>query len=476
MRFSAFPKTKITGTTVKNYFEGKFLLWCNYHAPEKQKDPESEYMNLLAEVGAKHEETVIKKRFPSLKRIKVYTTDEVLEELKKGKKAFTNIPIFSILEEFFGFPDLLVKKKGESLLGNYHYVVKEIKSAKNLRKGHIMQTAFYNYILGELQGYTPEEFYLINRDDEEFTYDYSHYKHQLMEALEEIKEIIAGKKIHPAIGTKFPWANYAEKLAHRRKDITLIQGITETNRDVYSEAGYNTINSIDRTSADDLMKIKGVGPRTAEKVKRSAKAWKTGKPVIFNKPKFKPASVEIFFDLETAMPDEELGITESVNYLFGMLVRANKEEFVPIVAKDLKSEKKAFREFLKFLSQFDDYVLYIYTSYEIGHLERLFKECKTPKKVQNQVLGSIVDLHKSVTSSVMFPTLNNGLKDVAKYLGFKWRHSDVSGSESMAMYLEYVNTGDKKILQKIIDYNEDDVVATKVVKDWLDKHCSKNIQ
>jgi len=469
MKLSDFPKTKITGTTVKDYFEGKFLLWCKYHAPEKEQDPKSEYMDLLADIGKKHEGKVIKKHFPGLKRLEVYTTDQVLNELKKGGKAFTNLPVFSILEQFFGFPDLLVKKKGESKLGDFHYVVKEIKSAKNLRKGHIMQTAFYNYVLGQLQGYAPEEFYLINRDDEEFAFDYSHYKHQLMEALDEIKEIIVGKKILPAIGTGYPWSEYAEKLARRKKDITLVQGITETNREAYYHAGYKTISSIDRASLNDLTKIKGIGLKTAEKVKRSAKAWKTGKPVIFGKPTFKPAAVEIFFDLETAAPDEELGVTEAVNYLFGMLVRNDKEVFVPIVAKDLKSEKKVFREFLKFLSQFDDYVLYIYTSYEIGHLERLFKACRTPKKVQDQILGSIVDLHKVVTSSVVFPTLNNGLKGIAKYLGCKWRHDDVTGSESMAMYLEYVNTGDKKILQKIIDYNEDDVVATRVVRDWLGK-------
>ncbi|MDP3699260.1 MAG: TM0106 family RecB-like putative nuclease [Nanoarchaeota archaeon] len=469
MKLSDFPKDKITGTTVKDYFEGKFLLWCKYHAPEKEEDPKSEFMNLLARLGSKHEETVVRKHFPGLKRLEVYTTEQVLTELKKGEKAFTNLPVFSIIEQFMGFPDLLVKKKGESTLGDFYYVVKEIKSRRNLAKSHIMQAAFYNYVLGQLQGYTPEEFYLINRDDEEFAFDYSHYKPKLMEALEEIKEIIKGKKIPPAIDTGYPWKNYAEKLARKKKDITLVQGITESSRDAYFQAGYKTINSIVLASAEDLMKIKGVGLKTAEKVKRSAKAWKTGKPVIFGKPTFKPAGVEIFFDLETAAPDEELGVTESVNYLFGMLVRNDKEVYVPIVAKDLKSEKKAFREFLKFLSQFDDYVLYIYSGYEIKHLERLFKACRTPKQVQEKILGSIVDLLKVVTSSVVFPTLRNGLKDVAKYLGFKWRHDDVTGSESMAMYLEYVNTGDTKILQKIIDYNEDDVVATRVVRDWLGK-------
>jgi uncharacterized protein len=256
-------------------------------------------------------------------------------------------------------------------------------------------------------------------------------------------------------------------LARHRKDITLIQGVTETNRDRFSE--YKTIDSIVRASVDDLMKIKGVGSRTALKIKRSASAWITGKPITFGKPSFKPIAVEIFFDFETAMPDEELGVVEPVNYLFGMLVRNGNEKFVPIVAKDLKGEKKALKEFIKYLSDFNDYVLYTYTSYEEKQLEKMFKDYKIPKKVQEKILSSIVDLHKLVVGNVMFPTLNNGLKDIAKYLGFKWRHADVTGSESMAMYLEYLEKKDKKILNKIIDYNEDDVIATRVIKDWLMK-------
>src|SRR3989344_3106534 len=141
MKLSDFPKDKITGTTVKDYFEGKFLLWCKYHAPEKEQDPKSEYMDLLATIGKKHEGKVIQKNFPGLTKVEIHTTDQALQELQKGEKAFTNLPVFSILEHYMGYPDLLVKQKGESKLGNYHYVVKEIKSAKNLREGHIMQTA-----------------------------------------------------------------------------------------------------------------------------------------------------------------------------------------------------------------------------------------------------------------------------------------------------------------------------------------------
>jgi len=174
--FHLFKKYKISGTTVKLYFDGKFLLWCKHHAPEKEIDDESEFMNLLARNGVKHEEKAVNERYPGLKEIYIESKDQILKEMKKGPKALCQFPIFSDKEKYSGFPDLLVKKKGKSKLGNFHYVVKEIKSAKDIRKAYYMQTAFYNYVLGKLQGYTPEKFYVINGEDEEIEYDYAKYE------------------------------------------------------------------------------------------------------------------------------------------------------------------------------------------------------------------------------------------------------------------------------------------------------------
>jgi predicted RecB family nuclease len=58
------------------------------------------------------------------------------------------------------------------------------------------------------------------------------------------------------------------------------------------------------------------------------------------------------------------------------------------------------------------------------------------------------------------------LKDFGKSLGASWREL-ADAAESMVLYDQYQKTKDAAILQKIIDYNEDDVKAIIVVKDWL---------
>ena len=81
----------------------------------------------------------------------------------------------------------------------------------------------------------------------------------------------------------------------------------------------------------------------------------------------------------------------------------------------------------------------------------------------------MIDLHKVGTRAFVFPTYSNGLKDIADYLGFKWRHNDINALDAIAYYFKYQKDPKdwRNKMQAIVDYNEDDCVATRLVKDWL---------
>ena len=81
----------------------------------------------------------------------------------------------------------------------------------------------------------------------------------------------------------------------------------------------------------------------------------------------------------------------------------------------------------------------------------------------------MVDLYGLVKRHAILPLRTYGLKDVAKTLGFKWRSSDASGGNSMLWFDEWTKNNDKKLLKKILEYNEDDVKATYVVLKRLSK-------
>jgi predicted RecB family nuclease len=62
-----------------------------------------------------------------------------------------------------------------------------------------------------------------------------------------------------------------------------------------------------------------------------------------------------------------------------------------------------------------------------------------------------------------WPTRDNSIKTLAKYLGFAWRDLRPSGAASVEWYDRWTRTGDPAIKRRILDYNEDDCRATRVL-------------
>ena len=66
-----------------------------------------------------------------------------------------------------------------------------------------------------------------------------------------------------------------------------------------------------------------------------------------------------------------------------------------------------------------------------------------------------------------WPTRDFSLKTLAKYLGFNWRDTHPSGAASIEWFDRWVETHDPAVRQHILDYNEDDCRATRVVLDGI---------
>src|SRR5690606_9037717 len=56
---------------------------------------------------------------------------------------------------FLGIPDLLRREPGASALGDFHYVVGDVKSSAGARADQALQVAFYARLLEKVQGRPP---------------------------------------------------------------------------------------------------------------------------------------------------------------------------------------------------------------------------------------------------------------------------------------------------------------------------------
>jgi predicted RecB family nuclease len=83
------------------------------------------------------------------------------------------------------------------------------------------------------------------------------------------------------------------------------------------------------------------------------------------------------------------------------------------------------------------------------------------------------DLYDVVAKQLVWPTEDLSLKTVAKWARHSWRDSDAGGDASGVWYRQAVGDPDPverdASRQRLLEYNEDDVVATAVLRQWLGK-------
>ncbi len=79
-----------------------------------------------------------------------------------------------------------------------------------------------------------------------------------------------------------------------------------------------------------------------------------------------------------------------------------------------------------------------------------------------------IDLYFDVVlPKTEWPTRDYSIKTLAKYLGFSWRDAHPSGAASIEWFHRWVQSGDAEIMQWILEYNEDDCRATRVLLDGI---------
>ena len=462
----------IRARLVYDYIVDPFKVWCEFHAPPEEKDQRDTYLDFLMEQGNEHEKNTIDAKYPSAEKHTFKTLEEgfesVIASMIKGTDTIGNAPLLFRSEGLSGIADVLEKKTSiPSIFGDYHYVVNEIKLAKNIKDHHVIQGAFYNYLIGKIQGYTPEKFYIINRDGEKMEHTYK--ETELFHILKDIREIYNGKNINPTYGAcDWPWETYANQRAVDNKDLSLVGGIGKSTKYKLNQENITTLDQLAHASIPNLTKIKGVGEKTALKFKTRAQAIVQEQPIKLKNAVFNEVSTEIFLDLEGTGEQQTEQELIAMDYLIGVTVRREgKTEYKSFLAKDLQSEKEMFIEFLEWLKTQNDYIIYHWYHYEKTHLKKMSQRHEIIEGLDLLLFSKLVDLYKIANECFAFPTYGSGLKEVAKYVGFEWRDEDISAMASAVIFFRYMQTGTDEGLDRVIDYNEDDCIATMVIKDWI---------
>jgi uncharacterized protein len=497
----------LTSTTLYNYLQCPHRPWRDLYGPQDEKIKEANpFVELLWEKGLLHEEEVIKElkeKAVAFEDIDKYPHRErsikTIEAMKKGiDLIYHGVISHGSLK---GVPDLLRKTEGNK------YIPIDIKSGRGFegvdeeegeegkpKKHYAVQLALYTEILEHLGFSAGKQGLILDIDNKEVQYDLlspmgkrikQTYWDFYCGLKDEVQPLLQNKiKNKPALKgvcKLCPWYYSCKRWVKKQDDPSLIYYLSRSARDILKQdlkiSNIKELLNLDINEAlklkdQDKSILKGLGEKSLKKIKQRASILKVQKkPVVYEKFEFPKVDTELFFDIE-ADP------TQDFVYLHGLYVReGTKEEFKYFLADkvDEEEEKLAWQKFWDYINSLkSSYSVYYYAAYEKTTYKLLQK--KYPDVISKEEVEeffdneNVIDLYNSVVNRYTdWPLSSYSIKDIASYLGFKWRDKTPSGALSIKWFNDYIKTGDKQIMKRIVEYNEDDCKATMVVKDGIEK-------
>ncbi len=162
-------------------------------------------------------------------------------------------------------------------------------------------------------------------------------------------------------------------------------------------------------------------------------------------------------------------------FLFGLIERSpvGEWEFTAFWAHDKDEEAVATKALIDHLAdrrmQFPGMHVYHYNHTERSSLERLVAEHGVAELALERLIstGLFVDLLPIVKGAMQVGVEGYGLKHVERLTEYERGHEIDRGAGAVVEYERWMASGDQASLTKISAYNEDDVRATRALRDWL---------
>lgn len=499
----------ITGSKLYDYIQCPHRVWRDVYGPMDEKILEpNPFVELLWNKGIQHEEKIIAGQGEYLD----LSQGELQERFVATLKAMQDgVPLIYQGVLFHGnlkgIPDLLRK------MPNGDYAPIEIKSGMGFegvdedsedengkpKKTYAVQLCLYVDLLQKLGHAKERQAFVIDISKKEVEYllDQSigvRSKQTFWEFYEETKEKVGyllkdevqNKPAMAGICKLCPWYKSCKKWCKENEDLTNIFYLGRSKRDLLNmELNVAKVGEISELDVAEIMQqkkkdkkfLKGLAEKTLSKIVLRADMLKNGKaPVLYGNLELPKVSHELFFDIE----DDP---TQEFVYLHGVYERNGKtERFLDFTATDntLEAEKDAWQRFWDYIRSLpqNDFAVYYYSQHEkttYFKMQKKYLEVVSLEELSAFFTNpNVIDLYKIVLSNTDWPLGSYSLKEIAQYLGFRWRDESPSGALSIQWFNTYLETKDQKDLQRILDYNEDDCKATMVLKDALEKMSKNN--
>jgi uncharacterized protein len=433
-----------------------------------------------------------------------------------------------LADDCLGLPDFLIRADllGSPMGSDPGYEVVDAKLARSAKARAVLQAAFYSELVGEVQGHMPENMHLALGSQELLPLrvaDYAAYARQVRRLLSSFTSIDA--QFPPTDTYPEPvehcavcrWRSVCQQQRRDDDDLSLIAGITTRQRKALKLSGISARRSF--AALERIPAYEHVSPRSMSKVHAQARLQVDGEDTNqllweFVEPERDeedalapnrgltalppPSAGDLFFDIEGARYYSEDGKEYGLQYLFGIVDTADRDNddrsrYHGFWSFDRSGEKRAFEELVDFIverrRQHPDLHVYHYNHYEPTALDHLSELHETREDVIGRLMGRFatreekvddllrgrvfVDLYRVVRQGIRASVESYSLKRVEALFGFERQVELHDVNERMLRFElaldDHAAEADSDGQVLIQGYNEDDCRATVGLRAWLEE-------
>ena len=367
------------------------------------------------------------------------------------------------------------------------YAALDTKLARHARPAHILQLCFYTEQIARIQGRMPKRMHVVTGSGELETFrpdDYLAFYRRVRGRF-----LVAVENGAPTYPYPVEHCGLCDFLVlckaqwERDDHLTLVAGISRTQVDKLSAAGVSTLEALGglpaKTRIAKLRPVTLAGLRLQASLQlhhRRHGAHKVEHLELEDDRGFhlmpEPNAGDVWLDLE-GHPWFEAA--RGLEYLFGWvyLDYDGQARYDCIWAGNRAEEKAGFERLVDLIVErrrsFPGMHVYHYAPYERTALTRLMGEYGTRENEVDDLLRGevLVDLYRVVRQSLRASIPSYSIKAVEEVYGFERKAQVSGGSESVVNFEEWLETGQRALLEEIRAYNEEDCRSLYELHRWL---------
>jgi Icc-related predicted phosphoesterase len=258
-----------------------------------------------------------------------------------------------------------------------------------------------------------------------------------------------------------------KKIRSAHADVECVWGVGEVFGERLARAGLATVGRLAQARPEDVARAVGL------KALKRARYWTAHarslieeRPVVISRPDI-PGPPRIYLDVETDL---------RASYCWMVSVATESGQVKQFVSESGRNgEGRMLERFLRWLERYCGVRVLCYGATERNILPARLRELGLPMPA---ALQHVVDVHSECFAKlrVALPLASYDLKQVATWLKFELRHSEMDGLSAALEYEKAVELREsdperwRRALTLLREYGQDDVLALRHLVRWLDRH------